>query len=92
MPRVVKPGKKVLLYHHRNEATSHEIRAGNAGTGQLHNWNFDLNDQGDFLISGVRGKTTNINKDLAGVADVVSYCLDGNTPLGDMVTSLRRLA
>jgi SAM-dependent methyltransferase len=62
MVEVVKPGRYVLLEHKPNEAE-------NSSYSGLHQWNFSLSPEGDFLISSKAGQV-NVTKKYADVCTV----------------------
>lgn len=85
MVLAAKPGRTVLLHHHRNEAIS-------LGYAQLHQWNFDVDPGGDgFLISARSGLRWDVRAELAGIAEVSSECIGGNRESGDIITAIRKI-
>jgi SAM-dependent methyltransferase len=65
----VKPGGLVFMRHERNEAENEHYRA-------LHQWNFDLDDDGDFILRrpGVR---RNLSRELAELGSGKPYMHEG---------------
>lgn len=61
MLEITKPSGCVLLQHQRNEAL-------NEGYSGLHQWNFDINGVGDFIIAN-REISINVSKEFAEFAD-----------------------
>lgn len=61
MLEVAKPSGYVLLQHRRNEAL-------NEGYSGLHQWNFDINSVGEFVISN-REISISVSKEFAEIAD-----------------------
>jgi SAM-dependent methyltransferase len=61
MLEVAKPNGFVLLQHQRNEALNEDYSG-------LHQWNFDVDDAGDFVIAN-RETRVNVSKEFAEFAD-----------------------
>lgn len=84
MLKVVKQGSNVVLFHERNEADKR-------GGGQLHNWNFNLDDNGRFTITMLGGSATDVSNELGAKATVESRVIDGEEPSSAILTVIRRL-
>lgn len=84
MLAVVKPGQPVILMFHPNEADGGNYNG-------LHQWNFDLDANGDFTIEQ-RGKMINLTRLLASQVSMKAWRIDGqNNSKSRVAVVLRRL-
>ena len=68
MIKVVKKGEHVLLEHRINEADTRKYEG-------LHQWNFTLDTNGNFLISS-KSKTLNVTTKYAAICSITSEIID----------------
>lgn len=66
MLAVVKKGCYVAMFHQENEGANENYQG-------LHQWNFFLADNGDFLLSSRKGTVTNLSQLFSPVAEVSTH-------------------
>ena len=64
MLMVTRPGGLVYLWHERNEAENEKYVG-------FHQWNFDVDEQGSFIIKDARNNRTNVNDAIAQYAQSI---------------------
>lgn len=70
---VTKPGGKLLLHHARKEGSQQDF-------GGFHQWDFDANAAGNFVISDKHGTTMDVSMELQEIA-TVRTTIEGDTIL-----------